>query len=166
MSTEQAGVVPSCSVYIQHGRLVMRNVRQWRHGQKRCPGGMHKGYEHGPEDKTRHYDKVYTFLTILQWVNPRSLAGGKGKHWMTYECKEKQCKGCGINSIGGSSPRSLVWKGQAAGDSAMKSVRWSPIFHLIFLFSFCFLHRKTLAPDCHKCLPVETNFFLHLLPSP
>lgn len=51
MSTEQAGVVPSCSVYTQRGRLVMSSVRQRRHGQKRWPGDTHKGYEHGAEEK-------------------------------------------------------------------------------------------------------------------
>ena len=83
MSTEQAGVVPSRSVYTQHGRLVMSNVRQWRHGQKGCPGGIHKGYEHGPQDKTKTLQQnIHALLTILQWANPRSRAGGKAG-WLT-----------------------------------------------------------------------------------
>lgn len=48
-------------------------------------------------------------------------------------------------------------EGQAAG-----TVPWNQSADLqsfTFLFSFCFLHRKTLTPDCHEYLPVETNFF-------
>jgi len=95
MSAEQAGVAPSCRVYTQHGRLVVSAVGQWRPGQKRCPGGTQKGYEHGPEDETRHYDKAYALPTILQWANVSARDT--------------------ITSLWGSSPRSPVWQGQAAG---------------------------------------------------
>lgn len=147
MSTEQAGVVPSCSVYTQHGRLVMSHARQWRHGQKRCPEDTHKGCEHGPEDKTlwqsvhssKHPTMSKSYITS-RW---------KGKALTDLWVQEETAQGMLYPQNLGKQPQVTSVERAGSRDSAMKSVRWSPIFHLIFLFSFRFLHRKTLAPDCH-----------------
>ena len=140
MSAEQAGVAPSCRVYTQHGRLVVSAVGQWRPGQKRCPGGTQKGYEHGPEDETRHYDKAYTLPTILQWAN--------------VSAKDA------VSPVSGeAAPGLQCGKDRQQGQCNEISQRWSPTSCLTFRFLFRFLHRKTLTPDCHKYVPAETNFF-------